>query len=73
MCVVADIVNEVLLGEDLLLCDASGPADIIQSEEKMMFKGVSIPLKMVLPSVVRWVTIAKEWFLPWKRLLSMHM
>ena len=49
MCVVSDIVNEVLLGEDLLLCDTSGPADIIQLEEKMMFKGVSIPLKMVLP------------------------
>ena len=30
MCVVAAIVGEVLLGEDLLLCDASGPTDIIQ-------------------------------------------
>ena len=43
MCVVADIVDEVLLGEDLLLCDPSGPADIIQSEEKIIFKGVPIP------------------------------
>ena len=34
MCVVADIVDEVLLEEDLLLCDSSGPANIIQSEEK---------------------------------------
>ena len=64
MCVVADIVDEVLLGEDLLLCDTSGPADIIQSEEKMMFKGVSILLKMVLPSVVRWVTVAKDVMVP---------
>ena len=40
MCVVADIVDEVLLGEDLFLCDPSGPANIIQSEEKMIFKGV---------------------------------
>ena len=64
MCVVADIVDEVLLGEDLLLCDASGPMDIIQSEEKMMFKGVSIPLKMVLPSVVRWVTVAEDVMVP---------
>ena len=29
MCFVADIVDEVLLGEDLWLCDSSGPADII--------------------------------------------
>ena len=29
MCVVADIADEVLLGEDLLPCDPSGPADII--------------------------------------------
>ena len=30
MHVVADIVDEVLLGEDLLLCDSSDPTDIIQ-------------------------------------------
>ena len=34
MCVVADIVDEVLLGEDLLLCDSSSPAKIFQSEKK---------------------------------------
>ena len=34
MCVVADVVDEVLLGEDLFLYDSSGPADSIQSEEK---------------------------------------
>ena len=34
MCVVADTVDEVLFGEDLLLCYSSGPANIIQSEEK---------------------------------------
>ena len=55
-CVLADIVDEVLLGEDLLLCDSSGPADIIQSEEKMMFRGTTIPLKAVQPSMVRHVT-----------------
>ena len=60
MCVVADILDEVLLGEDLLLCDPSGPADIIQSEEKMVFRGVSIPLMMVSPSVVRHVTVAED-------------
>ena len=60
MCVVADIVDEVLLGEDLLLCDPSGLTDIIQSEEKMIFKGVPIPLKMVWPSVVRCVGVAEN-------------
>ena len=37
--VVADIMDEVLLGDDLLLCDSCGLADIIQSDEKMMFMG----------------------------------
>ena len=39
VCVVADIVDELLLGEDLLLCDSSGTADIIQYEEKLIFRG----------------------------------
>ena len=37
MCVVADIVDKVLLGEDLLLCDPSFPDSVIQSKEKIMF------------------------------------
>ena len=37
ICLVADIVNEVLLKEDLLLCASSGPTNIIQSEEKNIF------------------------------------
>ena len=39
MCFVADIVNEVLLGEDVLLCDSSVPTDIIQSEVKLILEG----------------------------------
>ena len=46
-CTVSDIVDEFLLEEDLILCDPSGPVDIIQSEERMVFHGVSIPLKLV--------------------------
>ena len=34
MCDVMNIVDEVLLGEYLLLCDSSVPTDMIQSEEK---------------------------------------
>ena len=39
MCVVADIVDEVSLREDLLLYDSSGPADIIQPAEKLFLEG----------------------------------
>ena len=39
MCFVADVVNGVLLGEDLLLCDSSAPPDIIQSEVKLILEG----------------------------------
>ena len=60
MCVVVDIVDEVLLGEDPLLCDSPGPANIIQSEDKMMFRGANIPLKMARPSIVRCVTTAES-------------
>ena len=44
-CTVCDIVDEFLLGEDFMLCDPLGPADIIQSEERIVFHGVSIPPK----------------------------
>ena len=60
MCVVADLVNKVLLGEDLLLCDYSGPADIIQSEEKMVFRGATVPLKAVWAFMVRHVTAVES-------------
>ena len=57
-CVMSDIVDEFLLGEDLMLCDPSGPADIIQSEERMIFCGVSILLKLVKPPTIRRVKVA---------------
>ena len=59
-CTVSDIVDEFLLGEDLMLCDPSGPADIIQSEERMVFHGVSIPLKLVKPPTIRRATVAES-------------
>ena len=43
---VANIVDEVLLGKDILLHDPSELADIIQSKERMILQGVCIPLKM---------------------------
>ena len=60
MCVVVDIVDEVLLGEELSLCHSSGTANSIQSEEKMMFRGASLPLKLVRTSVVRHVITAES-------------
>ena len=63
-CTVSDIVDEFLLGEDLMLCDPSGPADIIQSEERMVFQGVSITLKLVKPPTIRRATIAESVEIP---------
>ena len=60
MCVVVDTVDKVLLGEDHLLCDSSGPTEIIQFKEKMMFRGATIPLKMVRPSIESCVTVAES-------------
>ena len=40
--------------------DSSGLANIIQSEENIIFRGASILLKMVRSSVVRHVTVAKS-------------
>ena len=40
-----------------MLCDPAGPADIIQSEERMVFHGVSISLKLVKPPMIRRVTV----------------
>ena len=57
-CVLFNIVDEFLLGEELMLCDPSGPADIIQSEERMIFHGVSILLKLFKLPTIRRVTVA---------------
>ena len=60
----SDIVDGILLGDDLMLCDPSGPADIIQSEERMIIHGVSIPLKLVKPPTIRKVTVANSFEVP---------
>ena len=41
-----------------MLCNPSGPTDIIQSEERMILHGVSIPLRLIKPSIIRRVTEA---------------
>ena len=43
-----------------MLCDPSGPADIIQSEERMVCHGVSIPLKLVKPPTIGRATVAES-------------
>ena len=47
MCFVPDTVDDVLLGEDLLIFESSVPADMIQSEEKMICREAVMLLKMV--------------------------
>ena len=59
-CTVSDIVDEFLLGEDLMLCDPTGPADIIQAEERMVFHGVSIPLKLIKLPTIRRATVTES-------------
>ena len=59
-CIVSDIVDKFLHGEDLMLCDPSGPADIIQCEERTVFCGVSIPLKLVKPPTTERATVAES-------------
>ena len=60
-CIVADMVDEVLLGEDLLLCDSSGPANIIIIINiKFIFTGATIPLTMVRQPVVIHVIIVES-------------
>ena len=45
---VADIQDDILLGADILQRDPDGPADLLLSEDKMKFKGRTIPLIQVL-------------------------
>ena len=42
------------------VCDSCDPAAIIWFEEKIMFRGATIPMKMVRPSVVKYVTAAES-------------
>ena len=45
--VVASIEDDVLIGADILLKDPSGPADLIMSEGRMIFHGMSVPMECV--------------------------
>ena len=46
--VIADIQDDVLLGADVLQKDESGPVDLLLSENRMIFRGHSIPLQQVV-------------------------
>ena len=64
--VVADITDDVLLGADVLLGDASGPADLLLSENKILFRNTEIPIELAgYPThKVRRVTLADEYIIP---------
>ena len=49
--IVADIQDDVLLGSDFLQKDEKGPADLILSEDRMLYQGQSIPLQQVTTPV----------------------
>ena len=63
-CRIVGITDDVLFGDDLLLDDPSGPADILNTEERMVFRGASIPLELKWPSQIRRVTMAKDIVVP---------
>ena len=63
-CRIVGITDDVLFGDDLLLDDPSGPADILNTEERMVFCGVSIPLELKWPSQIRRVTMAEDTVVP---------
>ena len=63
-CRIVGITDDVLFGDDLLLDDPSGPADILNTEERMVFHGVSIPLELKRPSQIRRVTMAEDTVVP---------
>ena len=63
-CRIVGITDDVLFGDDLLLDDPSGPADILNTEERMVFHGVSIPLELKQPSQIRRVTMAEDTVVP---------
>ena len=44
---VAEIEDQILLGDDILRRDPEGPMDILNMEEVMVFKGLWIPLHTV--------------------------
>ena len=63
-CRIVGITDDVLFGDDLLLDDPSGPADILDTEERMVFRGVSIPLELKWPSQIRRVTMSEDTVVP---------
>ena len=44
---VAEIEDQILLGDDILRRDPEGPMDILNTEKVMVFKGLQIPLHTV--------------------------
>ena len=63
-CRIVGITHDVLFGDDLLLDYPSGPADILNTEERMVFHGASIPLELKWPSQIRRVTMAEDIVVP---------
>ena len=63
-CRIVGITDDVLFGDDLLLDDPSGPADILNTEERMVFHGASIPLELKQPSQIRRFTMAEDIVVP---------
>ena len=64
--VVADITDDILLGADVLMGDASGPADLLLSEKKILFRNTEVPIELAGYPMdkTRRVTVADECTIP---------
>ena len=62
---VAEITDEILLGDDIIRRDPEGPMDIINSRKVMLFKGQEIPIVTVgLPKRALRVSILDDEIIP---------
>ena len=62
---VATIADEALLGADILQGDQEGPADLLLSEDRMVFRNTSIPIQQVrLPRRKRYARVADHYVIP---------
>ncbi len=57
--VIADITDDILLGADILLGDKAGPADLLFSQNKIVFRGAEIPIETEgYPKKIRKIRVA---------------
>ena len=60
--VIADITDDILLGADILLGDKAGPADLLFSQNMIVFRGAQIPIEHEgYPKRIRRIRVADHY------------